>query len=1426
MSAKHTVLFCLLFVCPFFLFSQNNNLNFRRLTVDNGLPHTDVTSIAQDANGFVWFGTYAGLSRYDGYAIKTFINRNQQLKRVYVNRINALSLGADGIIWLGTQGGLVAFDPKKEEFLSFDEPQESISKLECDVEGTVYVSFGNRLVAYRLEEKRVLQKVGFDNFDGNITISAFQKDKKGAVWATHTEGVIFLKNQGASCAIVPKKVFDNNQKVQLGLSGLWFSGENTLILGKNKGFIKIDNFKQQQHTQNWVGQAVEIDPSVWNVPKDRNCPIQSFTEDPKSRTIWLSSEYGVAQIADWTTGKIVQKITSKTQPKLISEHVSSVFTDRSGCLWVTSYGGVDILDLNRKPFFSLKRDDKNPQKSLSDDYARALLEDDNGNLWVGTRNEGVNIVNLRTNEWRFLRHQDNSPSTINSNHIRSLTKDRRGRVWIGSDAGIDVVENNQIVQKFKADPKNPNSLTNNVIFSMGVDVFGQVWAGSWDNGVNKIRYLSGQNAQIERFVKSENGLCGSKVSFVFADPKNPEVFVGTTEGLNHIFLNSEGGVSKIYHYKGVEGKTELLNSDFVWPIVRTNAKTLWVGTLGGGLNKLTLLGEGTYTAQHITTAEGLLSNDVESILTDSEGNLWLGGKGLSRLNPETHELVHFDANDGLQSNVFKIGSAYTGRDGTLYFGGINGVTYFKPNDIVRNREAVQPILTDLTVNNQLMEVGQKIENATPLPAPLSTLKTLIINYLQNNFSLHFSTLEFSNPEKCRYRYQLIGFDKNWVEVDAAQRRASYSNLDYGEYTFQLVAANSDGFWNNKPVTLKIRVLPPWWASIWAKLLYLVLCLGLIYGAYSWVVMRRDLHIQRVEERQSEELHQLRLQFFTNISHELRTPLSLITAPIEKLMSNLSLSDDKRMHHYDLIQRNANRLLNLVNELLEFRKVESGTRRLRATQTDLNAFVRSICEEFEEIAERRDIKFEIALDTDDKKILWFDRNVVEKITVNLLSNAFKYNRSAGSVRVEIVDNEEVVFENELKIGADNLKNAENTEGVVFLKISDTGIGLTASELNQIFDRYYRVTESEQDGQMGSGIGLAFVRSLVALQRGSISVYSEKDKGTAFFIGLPKGKTYLKADEILIADETQNLDALTQNPKLNPQNASTTEGGKIGLSEAIKHSLEDVETAILNQNQTFSTLPRLLIVEDNNELRHFLAESFSESYRILTAEDGEKGLQMALDVQPDVIISDIMMPKLDGIELCKAIRDTVEISHIPFILLTAKNSVQSRIDAADVAADAYIAKPFSLRLLQATLRNLLDSRQKLKDRYAESHLYEVHELTTNKRDQEFLGQMMAIIEQNIEDSDFDVEKIGRKMGISRTVLYSKVSAMTGKSVGEFIRKTRIHTAAKILVTEDLPINMVMDRVGIQSASYFSKAFKKEFGKTPTQYLSDFLEEKKQK
>lgn len=1401
---KRSFLLFFILLLAFYLHAQDLNLKFRRFSIDNGLPHTDVLCVSQDDLGFIWLGTNGGLCRLDGFNIKKFVNRNSSLNYVYNNRIKDLSISPKGIIWLAPEKGLVVFDKQKEKFYNQKNFNFPINKLFVGDDEIVFLVYKNKLEAYAWDVNKGLEKVKLNGYREGSIISGFKKNPLvNEVWAATNNGLLQIKSQGKDKEVTELQVVDQNAKSQ-AVSSLFFRDNGDLILGVENGYIILNQKALKQKGKSLIGRFIAISPSILNLMNDQSHMIQSLVED-ENGSAWVASKNGVAQLKSWDSGQVVQFFSNKTRIKLSSEQLTGLYKDKSGCLWITSInGGADILDLNIKKFYSLTSDDKRPLQSMSDKHARTLMEDNEGNLWIGTRTDGINIVNLNSNKWRYLRKGDKS-SGLSSNNIRSLNKDQKGRIWVGTDIGIDVFENNKFHQ-IGVGESSSNPLSGKNIFSISVDIFGQIWAGSWDKGINIIKYKSSKEYKVEHILKGEKGLCGEKVSFIYADPQRPEIFVSTSEGLNHIILNATGGISKIYHYVGIEGNEQTLSSNYVWPIVRADAKTLWVGTIGGGLNKITLLDDGKYIAK--AYSKGFSSIDIENLLSDTKGNLWIGNKGLNVFDPDKNQITNYDINDGLQSNSFKIGSAWLGRSGRMYFGGKEGVTYFYPDSVLNIQQNKKVFFTGLIVNNQNIEVGNKYNGQIILESALENQKVLIFNHLQKTFDLQFSTLQFANPEKIRFRYKLEPFNTDWIESEGTIHSASFANLDAGEYLLKVMVSENGTTLSNENYlsSIKIKILPPWWLSIWAKLIYFLIFCGLVYLAWSWLRMRRNLHIQKIEEQKTEELHQLRVQFFTNISHELRTPLSLISAPVEKVIGYPDLPYEKRSHQYDLIQRNANRLLNLVNELLEFRKVDSGTRRLATTQTDLPRFLFKICEDFQEIASKRNINFELNLPISDKVNTWIDRAVIEKVLVNLLSNAFKYTNPGGVIKVSMPESDGGSFANVLKINVDT--SPSNNE-LVWFSVSDNGIGLDKEELNKVFDRFYRVTDAEQDGQMGSGIGLAFVRSLITLHRGCISVFSEKGKGTEFLIGLQKGSSHLKPEEIMIADEVV---ASSATPLY-----SFGEDNLLNIEDA----LYEIENSPIVENGHSNKKPKLLIIEDNSELCQFLSENFIEEYRIMSAANGKEGYIMAQEFLPDLIISDIMMPEMDGIDLCKAIKSNDATAHISIVLLTAKNSLETRIEAVEVEADAYITKPFSLILLNATLKNLLKSKKRLKERVINKNLKEAHDLTTNQRDREFVDKMIITIEDNLEDSEFDVEKICRTMGISRTVLYDKVNLITGKPIGDFIRKMRLEKAAKLLVTENLPVNTVMDRVGIQSPSYFSKAFKKEFGKTPSQYLNDFLE-----
>ena len=1370
---------------------------FRKLTVDQGLSHTDATDIVQDEKGLIWIATLSGLNRYDGHEMKPYTSDLQQFNNVYLNRINKLSLRGHSI-FMATQGGLAEFNLDTERVNTFESSDttvnalidESLSYVLAWKESLVWIIHKNKPRLLQID--RSTHQINEVKLPGlaNFQAASLAEDASGAVWIGGQDGLLRVTRSAAS--------FKTKRLILLAEDGRAFDDISALSIDKNQiiaggtSQVWIGTFSDNK-TGSLAGQVLKFDPRQFSNDPQKPTAVTSIVS--RQNKIWLGTPEGMLSL------ERKDRAYSFTKPPylatLSSQHISNLFTDSSGCLWVTTYGGgVNLLDLDPKLFHTLSFEGIVKASGNNPNYIRAILEDDQtGNLWVGTRNTGLLYYDARTNTTRQFLHDPFSTNSLISNNIRSLSKDKKGRIWVGTEAGISILDKGKF-RHLISQENDPKTLTHDVIYTLGVDVFGQVWAGSWNNGLNRISENDGQ-FDIERIYEGKKGLSSQKVTYIYADPLRPEVLVGTSKGLDHIFLDSGGGIERILHYQGSAAYPKSISSNFIWPIVRADERTIWAGTIGGGLNKITLLDNGDYEAESFTTKDGLPTNDVEGLLLDNQGNLWVAGKGISMFNPRTKEFINYDQNDGLQSNVFKIGAAAKGRDGALYFGGVNGINYFFPRQIRRSSFTPNVVMTDILVNNKLVKPQGEI-----LPSAVRNLDHIALNYLQNNLNIKFSALDFANPDKCRYRYRLVGFDEAWLETDSRSPQASYANLDYGDYTFQLLATNHDGIWTKNPVELKITVSPPWWKSTMAKIIYALLILGLLWLLYQyqvrWFTMKRKMEVKEVEERKSEEIHQMRLQFFTNISHELRTPLSLIISPVEKLLHE-GMNEETRQKYYQLIHRNSSRLLTLVNELMDFRKAEAGVTKLRASETYLAPFLSEICSEFEEAAREKSIDFAVNLPDADAS-LWLDRGIIEKVLVNVLSNAFKYTLNNGTISLDLVEGDEATFRHSYRIG-----EADSEQDYAWIRVLDSGIGIPTNSLDHVFERYYRVTEAEKDKLLGSGIGLALVRSLILLHKGIIKVSSEVGEGTEFLIGIPHGHEHFSPEEIISVPDYQLDDSSIK---------------AIETRQFLQEEF-DARPAVTEESNS-SVLKKLLIVEDNEEMRNFLADSFLGQYQVLTATDGVEGLGIAEEELPDLIVSDLMMPNMDGITFCQKIKDNLDTSHTPVVLLTAKNADESKIEGSEVGADAYLTKPFSLKLLQLTLHNLLEGRRKLKELYAHDALVEAREVGTTKRDKEFIDEIITIIEENLDNTELEVEHIARQVGMSRSKLYTKMHSLTGQTVGDFVRKLRMKRAAQMIVCEDMSITEIMDQVGIQSQSYFTKAFKKEFGKTPTQYLHDFIVE----
>ena len=785
--------------------------------------------------------------------------------------------------------------------------------------------------------------------------------------------------------------------------------------------------------------------------------------------------------------------------------------------------------------------------------------------------------------------------------------------------------------------------------------------------------------------------------------------------------------------------------------------------------------------------------DIEGMLMDSHGKLWLGGKSLMTFDPKREKFDAFGVNDGFQLSSFKNGSAHKGKN-RMYFGGINGVIYFNPDNIREDPTRLTVILTDLIVDNKQVKVENKEDEKSFLQNAITYTRSVRLNYLENNFAIKFAAFYFPNPDRCHYRYKLEGYNKDWVYVNASLRTAYFSNLDYGKYQFVVEASSDTDEWLSTGARLDIEVLPPWWKTGVAYTSYIVLFVFLILGIYYYMTrmykLKKDLELHVMEEQKMEELHQWRLQFFTNISHEFRTPLTLILGPTEKMLTE-TIPLVQQQNFLQLIDKNTKRLLALINELMDFRQVQSQSIRLKAVKGDINEFVKSIAFEFEEIAMRKNIWYTVKANTFMNDI-WFDQCVLEKILINLISNAFKYTVDGGNIQVELLSDLagfEPVFTTEYCIKPDKI-----AEKYAWIKISDSGIGISASSINNIFDRYYRIQESDQEKHLGSGVGLALVRTLALQHYCEIRVFSERNKGTLFLIGLPYGREIYTKNEIAISDEYQR-----------EPNSIATHIKNFNFS--IEERKDRCEKTVNNGQKC-----RILIAEDNNEMRTFIYDSLADDYEIILAVNGADAFEKTKEFLPELIISDLVMPVKNGIEFCMDVKKELSINHIPFILITAMSSAEIQLESAEYGADIYFPKPFSMKLLQVTVRNIIEARARIKERYSKDVFAETRELVHNTNEKIFIDSLITIIEENIDNTDLEIDWITRRVGISRSNLYTKIKSITGQTLGEFILMLRLKKAAKILATEDVTALQTMYKVGIRSQSYFIKSFKKEFGKTP--------------
>ncbi|CAM3332495.1 hybrid sensor histidine kinase/response regulator transcription factor [Zobellia roscoffensis] len=1356
---------------------------FQHLDSNDGLSQNDVLTIHQDTYGYIWIGTDDGLNRYDGRNFKKFKPSPKNPYSLSGNLISTIAEDSLGNLWIGTSGyGINFYKRNTGKFYSFMTGETNTSGLGSDFIKEIIVDSKNRLWIRTDKSLQVAQNASdFENLSFNsvftenhhilkVKPTALLEDQEGALWIGTPSGIFKTDSK------------DNGEIPQ---------------------FMQVyrDTNMIRAITQSPSGQIVfATSSSTYSSIESKNghdlqfkkIGDQSFIKmvvDSKNR-LWGGTKNGLDKYlikADTLLFKKHHDNSFENKASLSSNYVRSLLIDKTGVLWVGTFGtGINKLDLNGKQFNHYLGDLRSG--TLGHNIVKSIYEDSNGTLWFGSRG-GLSMLLKSESDSTFTHFRQikeiNSAFFMNEIQIGSQKILELGNSGSQGVYQIDITtpsENPKI--KF-------SNKTESTVFTMCTDRFGQVWYGTYTKGL--FRAKEAPYETLENFDSTYN--FSSKIIRNIIEDSKGNLWVGTGKGLNKLpadQLQDENPQFK--YYSVIENDSTSISNNYILPIFESSKGTIWIGTLGGGLNKL--INDETTGKEYFksyTEADGLPNNVIKSIEEDNEGNLWIStNNGISKFNPLNETFKNYDVEDGLQSNEFEELTSLKKSDGELIFGGVNGFNAFYPRTIKQNTIPPEIHIDRFLLNNKLVSPNKKTDGKEILDHTILTSNKINLNYNENNISLGFSALHFSSPNKNEYQYRLKGFQDDWIEAPSNRNLVTYTNLEPGTYSFEVKAANSDGFWNLKPDVLQIIIAPPFWKTTWAYALYTFLAILLLYAFGKFTLIRieekHQLTMNHLTKQKADELNKMKMEFFTNVSHEFRTPLSLINGPLQFLEKNNDIIESKeRLNQYRLMQKNSSLLLRLVNQLLDFQKIEQKKMVLEVGYFNILKNINEIKESFDFLATNRSIHFSFISDQDEL-ITWFSPDALEKVMNNLLSNAFKFTPDGGEISI--------VLSNVSK-DIDNQK-----EEFIKIEVRDNGNGISSSSLEKIFDRFFNDDSAENRNTYGMGIGLALTKSLVQRHHGEIIVEKGTRKGANFIFFFPKKFDFYKDDKIIGAESTKamvhpNLDHLKE------VNFETKEGD---------------EMTSANEK------PLLLVVEDNADLRTFIKSGLYKKYEILEAENGQQGLEILKAQTPNIIISDIMMPTMDGISFAREIKKQVEYNHIPIVFLTAKTDDDSQLEGLKIGVDDYLTKPFNLEHLEVKLNNIMKYRKDLRSYMQREVSLSPSEIEVTSPDQEFLNQVIELLEMNIMDAEFNAESLTAALAMSRSAVYNKFKEFTGLSTGEFIRRFRLKRAKQLLETTDLTVKEILYMSGFNTASYFTKCFKKVYGELPKEYQASRRQEVK--
>lgn len=1332
------------------------------LGIEKGLSNNSVRCIYQDHLGYMWFGTFDGLNRYDGYDFKVFRNNINDSNSIIHNYITAIAEDTDNNLWIGTGQGIGIYNNlnagfKQATYLPIDSKNRqrisfNINVIKKDSSGNLFIATNGGGLLYKPADSDIsvqLPCVKDENGICRNDIQSLAIDQQQRVWICVADAGLFLYQPAA------KKFQRVNSQIRSS-GGMEADAEGNLWVATFFGLHKY-HIASNTYTRSFTEQSGGLSSNN----------VVSLSID-RQGLLWIGTEGGGINIMDRGTEKIRQILPGDGKNNLSSESAFAIYEDEENRKWIgTVNGGINIIDPQKSKFETIAHDPLN-SNSLSNNFVSSFYEDKNQNLWIGTSGGGFNIWDRKQNNFNQYLHQPGNLQSLSHNSVPTMVEDYLGNAWVGSfGGGINKFNPKAGTFTYYACINESTGEENKNVWLLFEDRDKTLWAATYANG-----RLYRLNRQLDRFEMYSNEFVDV---YAFLEDRAGNLWGGTAFGLVKVLKEKRG-----YDYFNLHKPVRAIHEDKVG--------RFWVGTEAGGL--ILFDRKQGRLAKRFTTAEGLCNNSVLNILEDEQGHLWLSTfNGLSKFNPTDNSIKNYYQEDGLQSNQFIFNSARLLKSGEMVFGGIKGFSIFNPNQLQSRNFSPPVLITGLRINNT--EVGANSKYLNRFSGDI--IEAVKMPFNEAVLSVDFAALEYSAPGKIKYAYYLEGWDKGWNN-SGPLRMANYTRLSEGNYTLRIKATNAEGVWNPAEVMVRIVVLPPWYRSWWAYAIYfLAIAFGIVlYQRYrvNQAKMAFEIKLARLNaekekaERETEkliseqekEINEKRMSFLTNISHEFRTPLTLIINPLKNMLVKTSAENNGDTQELNIVYRNARRMLNLVDQLLNFRKTDTGADQLKVTELDFYALCHNVYLAFISQAKLQEIEYSFEGGNESLK-LFGDREKIEIILYNLLSNAFKYTPRGG--KLTFILNE--------------------TVDAVKVEVADSGPGIPPEVGNKLFDRFYQVQEHGVVSKPGFGIGLYLVKHFVESHKGEVSYQTEPGKGTSFRVSFLKGKAHFGEMAII----------------------NTTEPETDFAKETAVQQL-DAENIIIKKSELeplISEGQSILLVDDDKQLCDYLDLIFSENYLVYQASNAEDGLKLAYQYLPDIIISDVRMPGISGIDFCKTVKSNPATSHIPIILLTGESSSQKKLEGVEGGADDYITKPFENELLLAKVANLLKSRTYLQNYFYNVISLQENHLKISEEYKAFLEKCIAIVEGHLDDENFNVKSLAAALNISHSNLYKKVKAISGQSVNAFIRFIRLRKAAELLINTNANVNEAASEVGFSNQKYFREHFAKLFGMNPSEYIKKY-------